>query len=487
MKTHLDLFSGIGGFAIAAQACGYTTIGFCEKEKYAQAVLRQHWPKVPICDDVNILIDKLEVAENVSICTEILFAAISSATQTSPTSKLFGAGKEPSESKSNASNAEKSSRNQKALPTGERCSAHGNAERRTCAEQMEPTLEAVIGCVEAQTQTGKAALETSAGSDTTPQKSSNGDAVYLPGMDTNASDAETSPKDTTNFARTTSLSGRTFRFYDLNSVTGQQYAKPAINGFTAHRTNGNYSSDRRIDLLTAGTPCQPASVAGKRGGTSDDRWLWPATLKVAAILRPHWLIFENVFGFVTLNDGLELESVLSDLEGIGYAAWPLVIPACAVDARHRRDRVWIVAHAARELQHGSGKPRDGRGQHSDGGEDVAHAAHLRGRGRAESAGAERAEAANDSQDDGNTKRPRCEGDDHNAKSSRGIQHELAESVRWEPEPELGRVAHGIPHRAHRLRGLGNAIVPQVAYEIIRAIPPHIPGREIALATGAGMR
>jgi DNA (cytosine-5)-methyltransferase 1 len=465
MKTHLDLFSGIGGFAIAAQACGYTTIGFCEKEKYAQAVLRKNWPDVPICDDINILIDKLEVAENVSICTEILFAAISSARQTSPTSKLFGASKEPSESKSNASNAEKSSRSQKALPTGGRCSALGNAERRTCAEQMEPTLEAVIGCVEAQTQTGKAALETSAGSDTTPQKSSNGDAVYLPGMDTNASDAETSPKDTTNFARTTSLSGRTFRFYDLNSVTGQQYAKPATNGFTAHRTSRNNSSDQRIDLLTAGTPCQPASVAGKRGGTSDDRWLWPATLKVAAILRPNWLIFENVFGFVTLNDGLELESVLSDLEGIGYAAWPLVIPACAVDARHRRDRVWIVAHA--DCGRGEQRDKNERGfskpdpECAGLGEDAADADGQRGCLR---------EARR--QDAGDARQSPCTWKDERE---------------WFAESGMGRVAHGIPNRAHRLRGLGNAIVPQVAYEIIRAIPPRPRTREIALAMGAGMR
>jgi len=474
-KLHLDLFSGIGGFAIAAQACGYTTIGFCEKEPYAQAVLRKHWPEVPVCDDINILIDKLEVAENVSRCTEILFAAISSARQTSPSSKLFGEDKEPSESKSNASNAEKSSRNQKALPTGERCSAHGNAERRTCAEQMEPTLEAVIGCVEAQTQTGKAALETSAGSDTTPQKSSNGDAVYLPGMDTNASDVATSPKATTSFAHTTSLSGRTFRFYDLNSVTGQQYAKPATNGFTAHRTNGNNSSERRIDLLTAGTPCQPASVAGKRGGTSDDRWLWPATLKVAAILRPNWLIFENVFGFVTLNDGLELESVLSDLEAIGYAAWPLVIPACAVDARHRRDRVWIVAHSQSNLrrQDGRGAPQGevSGGRETEGGplqeglrqsehdgftatgEDVAHTTGLRGNG--------------DFAASVTGEQPRqMHVEPVNAPSA---FCEWRDEGKWFAESGMGRVAHGIPHRAHRLRGLGNAIVPQVAEEIIRAI------------------
>ena len=94
-------------------------------------------------------------------------------------------------------------------------------------------------------------------------------------------------------------------------------------------------------LLTGGFPCQPFSVAGKRRGAADDRALWPQMLRVIQQSRPAWLLGENVAGIVTM----ELDNCLSDLEAIGYAAWPLVIPACAVDARHRRDRVWIVAHA----------------------------------------------------------------------------------------------------------------------------------------------
>jgi DNA (cytosine-5)-methyltransferase 1 len=314
MKTHLDLFSGIGGFAIAAQACGYTTIGFCEKEPYAQQILKERFGAVLADAD----------SQRFNGC---------------PTSKH--------EDKRDGAH-------------------HDNQQQR---------------------------------------KGRNLAAANL---------------------------GRPLLHDNIFTLNGADYAG--------------------VDLLTGGFPCQPFSVAGKRRGAADERALWPEMLRVIDGAKPAWLIGENVAGIVTM----ELDNILSDLEGIGYAAWPLVIPACAVDARHRRDRVWIVAHAR----------------------------HLCGRGRAEPASEERATTSNDGQNDGNAKRARCEGDDHNAESSRWIQYEPAESVRWIPEPSVGRVAHGIPHRAHRLRGLGNAIVPQVAYEIIRAIPPHIPGREIALAMGA---
>lgn len=99
-----------------------------------------------------------------------------------------------------------------------------------------------------------------------------------------------------------------------------------------------------VDLICGGVPCQPASVAGKRRGSQDDRWLWPEALRIIRELQPKWVIFENVYGFCTLNDGLELDKVLSDLEDQGYETQTFIIPACAVDAPHRRDRVWIWAH-----------------------------------------------------------------------------------------------------------------------------------------------
>lgn len=102
----------------------------------------------------------------------------------------------------------------------------------------------------------------------------------------------------------------------------------------------------RCDLITGGFPCQPHSFAGKRRGSKDDRHLWPAMRDVIGRCNPAWVCGENVPGII----GMELDQVLSDLEGLGYRVQPLVIPACAVDAPHRRDRVWIIANSERNQQ-----------------------------------------------------------------------------------------------------------------------------------------
>jgi DNA (cytosine-5)-methyltransferase 1 len=100
-----------------------------------------------------------------------------------------------------------------------------------------------------------------------------------------------------------------------------------------------------INLLTAGTPCQPASCAGKQRGTEDDRWLWPECFRVIREIRPTWCILENVKGLTSLEQGVVFEALLTELESYGYETETFIIPACAVDAPHRRDRVWIVANS----------------------------------------------------------------------------------------------------------------------------------------------
>lgn len=100
----------------------------------------------------------------------------------------------------------------------------------------------------------------------------------------------------------------------------------------------------RIDVLTGGFPCQPFSLAGKRKGTEDDRYLWPEMLRVIRTVRPRWVVGENVYGIVNWSEGMVLDTVCSDLEKAGYEVQPYIIPACGVGAPHRRDRCLFVAH-----------------------------------------------------------------------------------------------------------------------------------------------
>lgn len=99
----------------------------------------------------------------------------------------------------------------------------------------------------------------------------------------------------------------------------------------------------RIDVLTGGFPCQPFSLAGKRRGTEDYRYLWPAMLDVIRTVRPRWVVGENVYGIVNWSEGMVFEQVCADLEAAGYEVQPYIIPACGVGAPHRRDRCWFVA------------------------------------------------------------------------------------------------------------------------------------------------
>jgi len=107
--------------------------------------------------------------------------------------------------------------------------------------------------------------------------------------------------------------------------------------FTIHRGT--------IDVLTGGFPCQPYSLAGKRKGKDDERHLWPEMLRAIREIQPRWVVGENVLGLVNWNGGMVFDEVQSDLEAQGYEVWPYVLPACAKNAPHRRDRVWFVAYS----------------------------------------------------------------------------------------------------------------------------------------------
>jgi len=166
-----------------------------------------------------------------------------------------------------------------------------------------------------------------------------------------------------------------------------------------------------VDVITGGYPCQPFSLAGKRRGAEDDRHLWPEMRRVIAQAKPNWVVCENVYGHVSMG----LDKVLADLETEGYAAQPFVVPAGAVGACHKRDRVWVVANATGWSEQQSSARRNERGLQNK---------ILPGR--------------------------------------RNRYYLTAES-------NADRIADGISRRVDRIRGLGNAIVPQVAYEILRTI------------------
>jgi DNA (cytosine-5)-methyltransferase 1 len=423
---HLDLFSGIGGCALACEWAGIETIGFCEMDKFCQRVLKKHWPNVDIVEDVN----------DVEAIKKLTLTAYS-------------------QSGTDRKHSPKSARGSNDTGCVERDSVdphtNGNGSQEQGAEQ----------------QTG-------------------GDRQLL---------------------QTTTNSKRMGR---------QAWARKGIQP-TEQITEGQESNNANSEgiLLTAGFPCQPFSQAGRRKGKADSRYLWPQTLAVIEAVKPDWVLLENVAGLLsmvfpdseanvasqaslfgdtdeeicdynTICGGIE-----SDLRKAGYETVWLVIPACSVGAPHRRDRVWIVANRLGNIRQ-PGLPQ--QEQWGMANQDKQEASidsqrlindsigneHRRGRGQGRVtdslSGEYRPAVCSGGRCHRYDQRSNDEGwlpknqEQSGDRRTGGIEGCGCWSENWyEVATKFCGMDARVSHRVDRLKALGNAIVPQVAYEIIKAI------------------
>lgn len=204
-----------------------------------------------------------------------------------------------------------------------------------------------------------------------------------------------------------------------------------------------------IDVVSGGVPCQPASIAGTRKGSSDDRWLWDEADRIVGEIKPPFVVFENVTGLLSLENGKAFDRILTSLEDKGYEVEAFIVPACGVGAWHRRDRVWIIAYSDCKRQSNRNKAERKISNIKEGLQNNGKINGLGGNGITNNSGSRRCKLP---QDQVQTRR------DGSFNPSW-----------WEVKSGICGVANGIPGRVDRLERLGNTIVPQVALEFFKCI------------------
>ena len=238
---------------------------------------------------------------------------------------------------------------------------------------------------------------------------------------------------------------------------------------TACPINNKRCSDTyELTILTGGFPCQPFSQAGRRQGTSDDRYKWPEMFAVIRNVRPDWVIAENVRGLASWNEGMVLETVCTDLEAEGYEVRPYIIPACGVGAPHKRERVWIVAHSngIKSTGEKSGSPTEKSAETIRYRESDSASRQFDGTDR---------QLSKDRQFDGHDGTTNSDWREDWREVAFATCHDGVDDGlprRLDGATLRGKRTDTISaskHRQERLKACGNAIVPQVAMEIFKAI------------------
>lgn len=444
---HLDLFSGIGGFAYAAdQVWDNVTHIFCDTDNFCRQVLRKHWPESYSYGDIADLIDNLERGIIV-VCNEDMTASaqdvrserknMAQDTVNPATQSIWESG-ESQTSNTIGSNRETGTRKRSGQST------NTTAANVSVVEKPKKRSSPLTTLTEVATKNADS---------TTPKLGS--------------SSSKTNTPTTTKSSATTAI--------------------------TQSTTKGSVPiKELKVDLLTGGFPCQPFSAAGKRKGTQDNRFKWPEMLKIIRLTKPEWVIAENVGGLVTWNGGLVLETVCVDLETAGYTVQPFIIPAVGVNAPHRRDRIWFIGHSnSSELDRA--QPRssteESRQKTRIGQEDNPTRQFTGADKRLQTdrqSNGHVHDAANPSSQrqsgQGQHQRPLDSTSHKDRQTTTSPSRHTEWDKNWlEVATELCGLVDGLPvelgelklseskHRQEQLKAYGNAIVPQVAIEIMRAM------------------
>tara|TARA_R100001463_G_scaffold136543_1_gene202194 strand:+ start:63 stop:1052 length:990 start_codon:yes stop_codon:yes gene_type:complete len=260
----------------------------------------------------------------------------------------------------------------------------------------------------------------------------------------------------------------------------------------------------RSDVIVGGFPCQPFSVAGKQKGKNDERHLWPEMFRIIKDAKPSIVIGENVPGLINVQ--MALGACISDLESEGYEVQPFILPASAINAPHRRYRVFIIAMAnskcmgwkerstksekfERKETSNQFNNSNKRRSEFEPSQDVANSNDTRDRTSQHETNSNREKINEGWQEQSFSEPSRHSKNVANSKSSNRYDNEVnkehgqattqkifgnrssfsRESSWFSSEPNVGRVANGVPNRVDRIKSLGNAVVPQLAYAVGQCI------------------